>query len=84
MRISDYLNGRVNRCLVNGQAELLNDIGGKSINLRRDEALPLDECPTTMLESASLGAAVVQVGSRPARHVDSFLRVGETVRGTPT
>jgi len=75
-----FLDVHVTRCPVAGQVKLQKHIEGKFISLRKDEAPFINERLTTIIENASLTAAVVQVASRLTRRVESYLSAGQTVR----
>jgi phosphatidylserine decarboxylase len=75
----NFLDVHVNRCPISGEVKLLKHIGGNFISLRRDEAPFVNERLTTVIGNESLTIAIVQIGSRLVRRVESFLSVGEQV-----
>lgn len=75
----NLLDVHVNRAPIRGEVILSRLIRGKSLSLKRPEALLANTRLTTLIEGVGLAAAVIQITSRLVRQIRPYIQSGDLV-----
>ncbi len=76
----NFLHVHVIRAPIGGRVEFIQHINGKFLSLKRKEAYFQNERAVTAINSGSFRVGVIQIASRLARRIVSFIKLNDAIQ----
>jgi phosphatidylserine decarboxylase len=75
----NFLDVHVNRAPIAGEITSVREVPGRFGSLRHPEMVFMNQRATTVIQTAAMQVAIVQIASRLVRRICTWVRVGEAV-----